>query len=112
MATGPEPIGKKEMKSNRTAHDLHGKPRRNSDLNIKAKLGIVSALAAVLIGFAVFGLGHTEVKADVTAGNVWIMPTHSSPISSCGAATSTAGADPTTGGWQVNTTNFPPAVVS
>jgi hypothetical protein len=79
-------------------------------LNIKAKLGIVSALAAVLIGFAVFGLGHTEVKADVTAGNVWIMPVHSSPTPSCGTAT--AGADPVTGGWQVNTTNFPPAIVS
>ena len=56
-------------------------------MNIKAKLGIVSALAAVLIGFAVFGLGHTEVKADVTAGNVWIMPVHSSPTPSCGTAT-------------------------
>src|SRR5438067_6033843 len=101
MATGPEPIGKKEMKSNRTAHDLHGKPRRNSDLNIKAKLGIVSAVAAVLIGFAVFGLGSTEVKADVRAGNVWIVPQHAVVGPTCGTAT--VGADATTGAWQVNT---------
>jgi len=79
-------------------------------LNIKAKLGIVSAVAAVLIGFAVFGLGSTEVKADVRAGNVWIVPQHAVVGPTCGTAT--VGADATTGAWQVNTTNFPPAVSS
>jgi hypothetical protein len=83
-------------------------------LKLNIKIGIVGIVAAALIGFAVFGLGHsTEVRADVTAGNVWILPQHSTVTGpSCGSASRTAGADSTTGGWMVNTTNFPPSVGS
>jgi len=69
------------------------------------------------MAFGAFGLGSgsTGVKADVTAGNVYIIPQHSIPTTAAGAADySCADAAPngtnTTGGaLAVNTTNFPPA---
>ena len=87
-------------------------------MKLNLKVGIVGVVAAALIGFAVFGLGQSmRVRADVRAGNVWIMPQHSTltgtlaaPNATCGTAT--AGADSVTGGWQVNTTNFPPSIGS
>jgi len=63
---------------------------------------MVGAVAAVLVALGVFGLGHSNgVKADVQAGNVWVLPIHSSVSASCG--------DAGNGGLQINTTNFPPA---
>jgi len=113
MAIGPKLSGKKRDERKPTAHDLHGKPRRNSDLNIKAKLGIVSVLAAALIGFAVLGLGQsTQVRADVTAGNVYILPQHSTTPVNAAQQTAGIGSCANGGGSQVNTTNFPPSTVS
>jgi len=77
----------------------------------------MAAAAVALMAFGAFGLGggSTAVKADVSAGNVYIIPQHFIPTTTAGApdfncadaapnGTNTAG-----GALAINTTNFPPA---
>jgi hypothetical protein len=91
-----------------------------SGLKLNLKIGVVGAIAAGLVAMGVFGFGghSTAVKADVQAGNVYIIPQHSIPPKVSGltpaADFSCADAKPdgtnsTGGGLAINTTNFPPA---
>jgi hypothetical protein len=88
-------------------------------LKLNLKIGAVAAVAAVLVAIGVFGLGSgstTGVKADVSAGNVYLIPQHFIPgkVGAAGADFSCADAAPNGtntvgGGLAINTTNFPPA---
>jgi len=86
-------------------------------LKLNLKIGVIAAAAVALMAFGAFGLGggSTSVKADVSAGNVYIIPQHFIPPTATGAPDySCADAAPngtnTPGGaLAVNTANFPPA---
>jgi len=82
-------------------------------LKLHLKIGVVGIVAAVLVAMGVFGLGSsgtTGVKADVSQGNVYILPQHSIPPHLTGVGAGSAAADYSCadgGGLQVNVANYP-----